>query len=119
MLEIKNVVVVVVFIFLKHNGLCGRLVDSNYFYKEESMPCTNFCVHITLFVLTLQFVKACILLVFLKCPVYMHQVVTISSSKKYCSWLVFYICFCLNIVSGSNQQNILKIVICFLFQPHK
>ena len=27
MLEIKNVVVVVVFIFLDHNGLCGILAD--------------------------------------------------------------------------------------------
>ena len=26
-LEIENNVVVVVFVFLKHNGLCGRLAD--------------------------------------------------------------------------------------------
>ena len=38
--EIKNSVVVVV-IFLKHNGLCGRLVDSNYFYTEESIAKHN------------------------------------------------------------------------------
>ena len=37
LLEIKNTVVVVAFIFLKHNGLCGRLPDSNYFYTEESV----------------------------------------------------------------------------------
>ena len=27
--------VVVVLIFFKNNGLCGRLADSNYFYTEE------------------------------------------------------------------------------------
>ena len=32
--------VVVAVIFLKHNGLCVRLADSNYFYTEESIPCT-------------------------------------------------------------------------------
>ena len=37
MLEIKSAVVVVVIIFLKHNGLCGKLADSNYFYTEESL----------------------------------------------------------------------------------
>ena len=36
----------IVLIFLKHNSLCGRLVDSNYFYTEQSIPWTNFCVHI-------------------------------------------------------------------------
>ena len=62
MLEIKNTVLVVVFIFLKHNSLCGRLVDSDYFYTEESIQCTNFCVHITLFACTLcaWFVEVCI-----------------------------------------------------------
>ena len=35
MLGMKNAVVVVVFIFLKHNGLCERLADLNYFYTEE------------------------------------------------------------------------------------
>ena len=49
MLEIENAVVVVVFIFLKHIGLCGRLADSNYFYTEASIACTNFCVCIVLF----------------------------------------------------------------------
>ena len=48
-LETKNTDVVVVFIFLKHSGLCGRLADSNYFYAEESIPCTNFRVRVTPF----------------------------------------------------------------------
>ena len=48
MLEIKNAAVVVL-IFLKRNGLCGRLANQNYFYTEESILCTNFCVHLTLF----------------------------------------------------------------------
>ena len=39
--EIKNVVVVVVLIFLKYDGLSGKLADSNYFYTEESIRCTN------------------------------------------------------------------------------
>ena len=46
-LEIKNALVVVVFILLKHNGLGGR-------YTEESIPWTNphvrvnvVCVHVT------------------------------------------------------------------------
>ena len=43
MLEIKNAVVLVVFVFLKHNGLCEILADSNYFYREESILSTNFC----------------------------------------------------------------------------
>ena len=46
MLEFKNAVVVVL-IFLKHNGLCGRLPDSNCFYTEELIPCKNFRVRIT------------------------------------------------------------------------
>ena len=33
--------VVIVFIFLKHSGLFGRLADSNYFYTEESIPYIN------------------------------------------------------------------------------
>ena len=45
MLKIQNTVVGVVFIFLKHNGLCGILADSNYFYTEESTQCTKFYVH--------------------------------------------------------------------------
>ena len=32
---------VVVFIFLKNNGLCGRLTDSNYFYTNQSIPSTR------------------------------------------------------------------------------
>ena len=44
MLEIKNAVVVVVQIFVKYNGLCGVLADSNYFYIEEPILCTNFHV---------------------------------------------------------------------------
>ena len=47
MLEIKNPVVVNVFIFFKHNCLRGRLVDSNYFYIGESVSCTNFRVRLT------------------------------------------------------------------------
>ena len=43
-LQIKNPVVVVVVIFLKHHGLFGRSADSNYFYTQESVPCTNFHV---------------------------------------------------------------------------
>ena len=66
MLEIKNDVAVVVFIFLKHNGLCERLTDSKYFYTEESIPWTNFRLRVTPFACTLpsrsypctQFVKA-------------------------------------------------------------
>ena len=54
MLEIKNAVLVVVFIFFKHNGLYGRLADSNYFYTKESILCTNFCACTTLFVCTLH-----------------------------------------------------------------
>ena len=52
MFEIKHAVVVVAFIFLKHDGLCvgdRRLEDSNYFYTEESIPDTNFRVRVTSF----------------------------------------------------------------------
>ena len=45
MSEIKSTVVLVVLVFIKYNSLCGRLADSNYFYTEESIPCTNFRVH--------------------------------------------------------------------------
>ena len=48
MLEIINVVVVVL-IFFKHNGLCERLADSDYFYTEKSITCTNFRVCVTPF----------------------------------------------------------------------
>ena len=41
----SGLVVVVVFIFLKHNGLCGRLEDSNYFYTEESILFTKGRTH--------------------------------------------------------------------------
>ena len=37
--EIKNAVVVIA-LFLKHDSLCGRMADSNYFYIEESILCT-------------------------------------------------------------------------------
>ena len=52
--KIKMLVVVVVLIFLKQNGLCGRLADSNYFYTKELITCTNFCVCQMLFVCTLS-----------------------------------------------------------------
>ena len=55
--KFKNPVVVVLVIFLKHNGLCGRLVDSNYFHVDEPIPCTNFHVGIVPFACT--FAKAC------------------------------------------------------------
>ena len=50
MLEIKNAVVVVVFISLKHNGLCRRLADSNYFYTEKSILHEFLCMHNTIYV---------------------------------------------------------------------
>ena len=42
------------FYFLKHNGLCERLADLNYFYTEELIPCTNFGVCITSLVCMLK-----------------------------------------------------------------
>ena len=60
MLEIKNAVGVVVLIFLKHNGLCGRLADSNYFYtginNVHQFSCKRIpvCVHVTCTVVTVQ-----------------------------------------------------------------
>ena len=42
MLEIENDVVVVVFIFLKRNGLCVILADPNDFYIEKSILCSGF-----------------------------------------------------------------------------
>ena len=42
MLEIKKAVVVVILIFLNHDGVCGRLADSNYFYRDKSIPRTIF-----------------------------------------------------------------------------
>ena len=54
MLEIKNAVVVVVCIFIKYNGLCGGLVDSNYFHTKEPILRTNFYVRETPFACTLR-----------------------------------------------------------------
>ena len=54
MLEIKNAVVVVVYIFIKYNRLRGGLPDSNYFYTEEPIACTNFRVCQTPFACTLR-----------------------------------------------------------------
>ena len=54
MVEIKKAVVVVVRIFIMYNCLCGGLADSNYFYTEESIPCTNFRVRETPFAYTLR-----------------------------------------------------------------
>ena len=51
--EIENSVIVVVLIFLKHRGLCGRLADSNFFYTEDSISCTDFRVRVTPFACTL------------------------------------------------------------------
>ena len=51
MLEIKNALVLLV-VFLKHGGLCGRLADSNYI--EELIPCTNFRVSVTPFACKLR-----------------------------------------------------------------
>ena len=36
MLEIKNAVVVVVLIFLKHNGLCWRAINSSELWHVDS-----------------------------------------------------------------------------------
>ena len=56
-LETKNTDAVVVFIFLKHNGL-GRVADLNYFYSEKSIPSTNFRVRVTPFACTVVTVHA-------------------------------------------------------------
>ena len=60
MLKVKNAAVVVVFISLKHNGLCGKLDDSNYFYIEESIlcMCNTTCMHVMCSRDCMQFVKA-------------------------------------------------------------
>ena len=74
-LEIKNTVVVLIFIFLKDNGLCGRLADSNYCYRKQtrnqyrarifSCMCNAVCVYVTCTVVTLHaiceglFVNSC------------------------------------------------------------
>ena len=52
-LEIKNAVVVGV-ASLKHHDLCERLAESNYFYTEEKITCTNFRICVMLFVYTLH-----------------------------------------------------------------
>ena len=54
MLEIKNAEVVVAHIFIKYNGLCGGLVDSNYFHTKEPILRTNFYVRETPFACTLR-----------------------------------------------------------------
>ena len=63
MFEIKHAVVVVVFIFLKHDGLCvgdRRLEDSNYFYTGintgHEFSCTRnvVCVQVTCTVVTVH-----------------------------------------------------------------
>ena len=38
-------VVVAVFIFSKHNGLCGRLADSNFFYTRTNTVHKFLCMH--------------------------------------------------------------------------
>ena len=43
--EIKNAVVVVVLIFLKHDGLCGQMISSSHLCSE-SILCMNFCAHV-------------------------------------------------------------------------
>ena len=60
MVECKRAVVVVVFIFSKHSGLCRRLTDSNYFYTEintvHELSCTQnaVCFHVTGTVVTVH-----------------------------------------------------------------
>ena len=51
--EIENSVIVVVLIFLKHRGLCGKLADSNFFLHRgfnivHGFSCTRnaVCVHV-------------------------------------------------------------------------
>ena len=47
------------FVFLKHNGLCGRFADSNYFYTginimhEFSCTRNDVCVHVRCTVVTM------------------------------------------------------------------
>ena len=61
---------------LNHNDLCGRLADLIYFYTDDSILCTNFHVHLTLFVCT-QFAKACLMyfqiIFFVFALLYYHQ----------------------------------------------
>ena len=58
-MEIKNAVVVVVLIFLKHNDVRGRLADSNLFLRRgintvHEFPCTRsaICVQVMCTVVT-------------------------------------------------------------------
>ena len=48
MLEIKNAVVVVIFIFLEHNGL-WKIGRFKLFLHRGIIPCLNFRVHVTPF----------------------------------------------------------------------
>ena len=61
MLEIKNAMVVAVYIFLKHYGLYGRFADSTYFYTDntihESLWMHNpVCVYVTSMVVTIHII---------------------------------------------------------------
>ena len=53
MLEIKNTVVVVVHIFLKHNGVCGQAITGLQLCSQ-SIACTNFRARVTPFACTLR-----------------------------------------------------------------
>ena len=53
MLEIKNNVVVVVLIFLKHDGLCGQEISS-FQLCSQSIPFTNFHARVMPFACTLR-----------------------------------------------------------------
>ena len=52
-LEIKNTVVVVVVIFLKHNDLCGQVVSSSQLCSQ-SILCKVVCMHVMCTVLTVH-----------------------------------------------------------------
>ena len=53
MLKIINAVVVVVRIFLKHNGLCGKAISSSQLSYQQ-IPCINFRARVTPFAYTLR-----------------------------------------------------------------
>ena len=101
-LEIKNAVVVVFIVFLKHNGLCGRLSDWNYFYTEEWILCMIFHIPVTLFVCTLcpwpctQFVKAWIRF-FGFCKIFSPMMCRFFGLKEASYWSLW---FCENPMSG-------------------
>ena len=57
MLEIRKAVVVVVFIFLKHNGLCGQAMSSSLLCSQ-SITCTIFRARVTPFACTVGTVHA-------------------------------------------------------------